>query len=139
VKSHRPTHPFICGKSHQGRFLLLRKSRRDRMTAKLKEVKEELRRRMHQPIPEQGHWLRQVVCGFFAYHAVPTNSRAIAAFRHHVVTLWRRTLKRRGQRDRTSWQRIARIAEDFLPPARILHPWPDVRFAVKHPRWEPSA
>jgi RNA-directed DNA polymerase len=130
---------FICGKSHPGKFLLIRKSRRDRMTAKLKEVKEELRRHMHQPIPEQGHWLRQVVCGFFAYHAVPTNSRAIAAFRHHVVTLWRRTLKRRGQRDRTSWQRIARIAEDFLPPARILHPWPDVRFAVKHPRWEPSA
>jgi RNA-directed DNA polymerase len=130
---------FICGKSHQGKFLLARKSRRDRMTAKLKEVKEELRWRMHQPIPQQGGWLRQVVSGFFAYHAVPTNSRAIAAFRHHVVTLWRRALKRRSQRDRTSGQRIDKLAEDFLPPARILHPWPDARFAVKHPRWEPSA
>jgi group II intron reverse transcriptase/maturase len=130
---------FICGKSRQGKFLLLRKSRRDRMTAKLKEVKEELRRRMHQPIPEQGQWLRQVVSGFFAYHAVPTNRRAIAAFRLHIVTLWRRSLKRRSQRDQMSWQRIDKLAEDFLPPARILHPWPDVRFAVKHPRWEPSA
>jgi len=84
--------------------------------------------------PKQGHWLKQVVSAFFAYHAVPINRRAIAAFRHHVVTLWRRALKRRGQRDRTSWQRIGRLAEDFLPPARIVHPWPDARFAVKHPR-----
>jgi RNA-directed DNA polymerase len=59
---------------------------------------------MHQPIPEQGQWLRQVVSGFFAYHAVPTNRRAIAAFRLHIVTLWRRALKRRSQRDRMSWQ-----------------------------------
>ena len=71
---------FICGKSRRGRFLLRRKSRGDRMRAKLKEIKAELRRRMHQPIPEQGKWLRQVVTGFFAYHAVPTNGRALCAF-----------------------------------------------------------
>ena len=65
---------LICGKSRRGNFLLKRKTRRDRMRAKLREIKEELRRRMHQPIPEQGQWLRQVVTGFFAYHAVPTNS-----------------------------------------------------------------
>jgi hypothetical protein len=47
------------------------------MRAKLREVKEELRRRMHEPIPEQGKWLRQVVAGFFNYHAVPTNSDAL--------------------------------------------------------------
>ncbi len=71
---------LICGKSSSGRFLVLRKTRRDRMRATLKRVKGELRRRMHQPIPEQGRWLRQVVTGFFAYHAVPTNSRALTAF-----------------------------------------------------------
>jgi hypothetical protein len=125
---------FICGKSRQGRFLIKRKTRQDRMMAKLLELKEEMQRRMHWPISEQGKWLKQVVTGFFNYHAVPTNSRALAAFRHHVVTLWRRALKRRGQKDHTTWDRIARLAEEWLPKPRILHPWPNVRFAVKHPR-----
>lgn len=130
---------FICGRSRRGRFALKRKSRSDRMRATLKDIKKEMRRRMHQPIPEQGKWLRQVVTGFFAYHAVPTNSRALHAFRHHVTDLWRRSLRRRSQKDRMTWDRIKRLADDFLPKARILHPWPHARFAVKHPRWEPSA
>ncbi len=125
---------FICGKSRKGRFLIIRKTRRDRMMAKLLELKEEMRRRMHWPIPEQGEWLKQVVGGFFNYHAVPTNSRALAAFRHHVRVLWGRTLRRRSQKDRTTWDRIAQLAEEWLPKPRILHPWPNVRFAVKHPR-----
>ncbi len=130
---------FICGQSTRGKFLVTRSSRRDRMRAKLKEIKENLRRRMHQPISEQGKWLGQVVRGFFAYHAVPTNSRALGAFRHHVVALWRRTLRQRGQRDKTSWKRIEDMAADYLPKPSILHPWPSQRFAVKHPRWEPYA
>ena len=130
---------FICGRSRQGRFLLLRRSRRDRMRAKLEEIKEELRRRRHDAIPEQGAWLRQVVAGFFAYHAVPTNSRALVAFRHHVTDLWRRALRRRSQRDGFTWQRMTKVADDWLPKPRILHPWPNQRFAVKHPRWEPCA
>jgi hypothetical protein len=109
------------------------------MKAKLKEIKEALRRRMHQTISEQGKWLGQVVRGFFAYHAVPTNSRALGAFRHHVMTLWKRTLRRRGQRDATSWKRIEDITADYLPKPSILHPWPRQRFAVKNPRWEPYA
>lgn len=130
----------ICGRAHSnGKFLLIRMTRRDRMLAKLREIKEELRRRMHHPIPEQGKWLRQVVRGYFAYHAIPTNSKRIGAFWHHVVDLWRRILRFRGQRDCTTWDRIARIASDWLPSPRILHPWPQVRFAVNHPRWEPSA
>jgi RNA-directed DNA polymerase len=129
----------ICAKSRRGGFLLKRKSRRDRVRAKLKEVKAELRRRMHQAIPEQGKWLRQVVSGFFEYHAVPGNGPGIAAFRFHVIDLWRRTLQRRSQTDGTTWQRIAKIAKDFLPKPRILHPWPSQRFAVRHPRWEPYA
>jgi RNA-directed DNA polymerase len=130
---------FICGRSRHGRFALKRKSRGDRMRVKLQEIKNEMRRRRHQPIPEQGKWLRQVVTGFFAYHAVPTNTRALRTFRHRVTDLWRRSLRRRSQKDRMTWNRSKKLADDFLPQARILHPWPHARFAVKHPRWEPSA
>ncbi len=130
---------LICGTSRSGKFLLRRKTRRDRMRAKLREVKEELRRRMHQPIPEQGRWLRQVVTGFFAYHAVPTNSAALGTFRYYVVNLWRRSLKRRSQKDHITWPRITKLADDWLPQPRILHPWPQKRFAVRYPRWEPYA
>jgi RNA-directed DNA polymerase len=130
---------FICGKSRRGAFQLQRKSRGDRMRAKLREIKEALRKRMHEPIPEQGRWLKQVVSGFFAYHAVPTNSRALGAFRYHVTTLWQRTLRRRSQKDGMTWERITKIADAWLPQPRILHPWPDRRFAVNHPRWEPNA
>ena len=130
---------LICGKSRRGKFLLKRKTRSDRMRAKLREIKEELRERRHQPIPKQGKWLAEVVSGFFAYHAVPTNLRALAVFREHVINLWHRALRRRSQRDRTSWERIIKIADEWLPKPKILHPWPSVRFAVKHPGWEPYA
>ena len=125
---------FICGRSKRGRFQIRRKSRRDRMRAKVREIKTELRRRMHQPIPQQGRWLRQVVTGYFNYHAVPTNSRALAAFRFFVTDLWRRTLRHRSQTDRMTWQEVTRHAKDWLPNPRILHPWPHQRFAVMHPR-----
>ena len=125
---------FICGKSRHGKFLVHRKSRRDRMRAKLTEIKKELRKRMHQPIPEQGRWLAQVVRGYFAYHAVPTNRATVAAFHRYVTRLWHRTLRRRSQKDRFPWERMARLAGDWLPQPRNFHPWPDVRFAVKHSR-----
>jgi group II intron reverse transcriptase/maturase len=130
---------FISGKSRRGKFQIKRKSRPDRMRAKLQAIKQELRRRMHQPIPRQGQWLKQVVTGYFNYHAVPTNGRALATFRFRVIDLWTRTLRRRSQKDRTAWERIRRLANDFLPKPRILHPWPEKRFAVIHPRWEPYA
>ncbi|WP_078198456.1 group II intron reverse transcriptase/maturase [Cupriavidus necator] len=125
---------FICGRSRRGAFQLQRKTRGDRMRAKLRQVKEELRRRMHDPIPAMGRWLQQVVRGYFAYHAVPTNSRVLGAFRYHVTDLWRRTLRRRSQKDAMTWERMNRLADAWLPQPRILHPWPDQRFAVKHPR-----
>jgi RNA-directed DNA polymerase len=130
---------FICGKSRQGHYLLKRKTRRDRVRAKLREVKEEMRQRMHHPIPEQGRWLKQVVTGFFAYHAVPTNGAALSAFRYHVTDLWRRSLRRRSQKDSFTWERVGKLADAWLPRPNILHPWPQQRFAVKHPRWEPYA
>jgi RNA-directed DNA polymerase len=129
----------ISGRSRAGHFQLKRKTRRDRMRAKLKSLKDELRRRMHEPIPAQGQWLAHVVRGYFAYHAVPSNSPSLGAFLHYVKILWQRTLRRRSQKDGTTWARIAKLADDFLPHPRILHPWPEQRFLVKHPRWKPSA
>ena len=125
---------FISGKSRRGDFQIRRKSRGDRMMAKLREIKEALRERKHVPVPEVGKWLAQVVAGYFAYHAVPTNSPALSAFRYHVVVLWHRQLCRRSQRARVAWERMAKLADEFLPKPRVLHPWPSVRFAVKHPR-----
>jgi hypothetical protein len=130
---------FICSKTRRGKFQIKRKSRRDRMRTKLQAIKQELRRRMHQPIPQQGQWLKQVVTGYFNYHAVPTNAPRLAAFHFHVTHLWWRTLRRRSQKDWTTMERIVRLVEDWLPKPRILHPWPDARFAVRHPRWEPYA
>ena len=125
---------FICGKSLRGKFLLKRRSRRDRMKAKLKEIGGELRRRMHQPIPQQATWLKQVVAGYFRYHAVPTNWAALAAFRDEVIERWRRSLSRRSQKGDFNWARMTKLADDWLPKPRILHPWPNQRFAVRHPR-----
>lgn len=125
---------FICGKSLRGHFLILRRSRRDRVRAKLQEIKEELKQRRHQPIPDQGRWLAQVVSGFFAYHAVPTNFDALGLFRRCVTVLWKQSLQRRSQRADLTWGRMRRLADDWLPTPKILHPWPNVRFAAKHSR-----
>jgi group II intron reverse transcriptase/maturase len=125
---------FICGQSRRGKFLLKRRSRRDRRQAKLKAVGDELRRRMHQPIPQQGEWLKQVVAGYFAYHAVPTNWAALDAFRTEVIRRWRWTLGRRSEKGALNWARMKKLADDWLPRPRILHPWPNQRFAVRHPR-----
>jgi RNA-directed DNA polymerase len=125
---------FICGKSRRGKFLLKRRTRRDRMQAKIKEVAGELRRRMHQSIPEQGKWLKQVITGFFNYHAVPTNWAALGAFRTEIIERWRWTLSRRSQKGGLTWARMEKVADDWLPKPRVLHPWPNQRFAVRHPR-----
>lgn len=100
------------------------------MRGKLQELKVELRKRMHEPVAEQGRWLRQVVQGYNAYHAVPTNLRAIGTFRYHVANLWRRTLKRRSQRAQVTWKRMDRLLARWLPTPKILHPWPERRIAV---------
>src|ERR1039458_7687213 len=125
---------FICERNSRGQFLVKRTTRRDRMQVTLRRIKEKLRRRMHEPIPEQGAWLKQVVRGFFAYHAVPTNGPALRAFYYYVKRIWLRTLRRRSKKDRLLWQRMHGLAADWLPQPRILHPYPDKRFAVMHPR-----
>jgi RNA-directed DNA polymerase len=125
---------FICGRSRSGKFLIKRKSRRDRMRAKLQAIKQELRRRMHQPLPHQGKWLRQVIRGYFNYYAVPTNGRALVGFRDEIIRGWWRTLNRRSQRRSCIWEHMKKLADDWLPKPSILHPWPNQRFAVRHPR-----
>jgi group II intron reverse transcriptase/maturase len=129
----------ISGRSRRGDFQLKRKSRSDRVCAKLQAVKEVLRQRMHETIDEQGAWLRRVVMGFFAYHAVPTNAVALWDFRYNITDLWRRMLRRRSQKDALTWRRMTVLQNRWLPRPRITHPWPDRRFAVRHPRWEPGA
>jgi RNA-directed DNA polymerase len=129
----------ICAKTGDGRFLLMRHTMRKRLQAKLVEIKETLYRMLHVPVPEQGRWLGQVVRGYLAYHAVPTNAQAITSFVHYVTWHWKRALGRRSQKGHVTWARMAPIAARWLPPARVQHPYPQQRFIVKHPRWEPSA
>jgi RNA-directed DNA polymerase len=121
----------ICGKTRDGRFWLRRVTIKKRLRAKLKQVKTELRRRRHWPIPEQGRWLASVLRGHFNYYAVPGNIDAVSAFRDQVRRLWRETLRRRSQRSRMTWERFGRIDARWLPPARIVHPHPSVRFAAR--------
>jgi len=121
----------LCGKTKRGSFWLRRITVSKRMRAKLVEVKDQLKRRQQLPVPEQGKWLASVVRGHFAYYAVPGNSHAIRAFRDQVTRHWCVTLRRRSQRHRLDWKRMNRIANRWLPPARILHPFPEVRFAAR--------
>jgi len=126
---------FISGKSRDGKkFLVKRKTRRDRMTAKLKMITQDIRRRMNQPIPTVGKWLGSVVRGYFNYHAVPTNIRALATFRDETMKRWLRILRRRSQRTSITWERMVAIADAWLPRPRIILAWPRQRFIVNHPR-----
>jgi RNA-directed DNA polymerase len=118
----------ICGTSKSGQFLLLRLTVKERMRAKLKELREELLRRRHLPIPVQGKWLTAVVRGYFAYHAVPTNMQRLRSFRVEVTRSWLHALRRRSQRSRTTWVRMHRLAERWIPSPRVLHPYPWDRF-----------
>jgi RNA-directed DNA polymerase len=113
----------ICGKTRNGKFTVLRKTMRTRWQAKLKEVYQELKRRMHDPIPEQGAYLRAVVRGHIRYYGVPMNGPSLVAFRWKVYWLWKKALMRRSQRHRLTWDRMKRLVDRWLPPARICHPY----------------
>jgi RNA-directed DNA polymerase len=121
----------ICGKKRSnGRFTVLRQTIRKRLQAKLNEVKAELQRRMHQPISEVGQWLRSVVDGHNRYYGVPMNDPALHLFRIQIGRLWHRTLSRRSQNGRISWDRMHRIIARWLPPVRIYHSYPLCRMGV---------
>jgi hypothetical protein len=125
----------ICGQTRKdGKFLVLRKTIRKRLLAKLKQVKEELWRHMHQPLAEVGKWLKSVVRGYFNYHAVPGNFASLQRFRLEVSKRWLRVIRRRSQKSRMSWQHMAGLVQQWLPLPKILHPYPYLRFDARHPR-----
>src|SRR5664279_4365918 len=119
----------ICARSKGGRFWVKRITIAKRMRAKLREIKIELKRRRHHPVPEQGAWLRSVVQGHLVYYAVPGNSDAVKAFLTQVARHWYKALRRRSQKTRVTWARMKPLLRRWLPPARVRHPYPDVRFA----------
>jgi group II intron reverse transcriptase/maturase len=118
----------ICGKTKSGNFALRRITISERKRAKLHHVKEELVHRRYLPIPEQGQWLASVVRGHCVYYAVPGNYEAVDAFCKEVTKHWYRALRRRSQRTSLTWERMSRLETRWLPPAKITHPWPNVRF-----------
>jgi len=117
-----------CGQTREGKFTVIRKTMRQRMLKKLKAISEELKRRRHEPIPDQGRYVRAVVQGHVNYFGVPFNSPAIHAFRHQVIRRWHQWLNRRSQRASVTWERMKRFTARWVPPAIVVHPYPAVRF-----------
>ena len=125
----------FCGRTRKrGCFTVARKTVGKKMRAKLREVKQQLRIRMHAPVAETGKWLQSVVRGYFNYHAIPGNGPRLQAFRDGVTRLWWQALGRRGQGRAYPWERMRPLVRRWLPSVRILHPYPNVRFAANHPR-----
>ena len=125
----------FCGRTRKtGRYIVKRKTIQKRLRTKLKELKEELRRRWHEPVAEVGKWLRSVVQGYFNYHAVPGNLDSLNGFRSEVIWRWYRALRRRSQRSRMTWARFRPLVARWIPSVRVLHPHPNLRFDARYPR-----
>jgi group II intron reverse transcriptase/maturase len=125
----------LCGRTRTaGRFTVKRKTIGKRMRAKLQEIRQKLRRRMHDAVPKAGKWLRSVVQGYFNYHAIPGNGKRLQAFRDGVTRYWWQMLRRRSQRHHMDWKRMERLVRRWIPSVRIMHPYPSVRFDAIHPR-----
>ena len=123
----------LCGKrTTDGQFIVRRITAKKRMAAKLKAIRVELRRRKHHPTADVGQWLRSVVLGYYQYHAVPGNTTQLYIFRRRINWLWRNTLVRRSQRAQMGWKRITPLLNRWIPLPRVLHPYPDARFAATH-------
>ena len=120
----------ICGESRSGRFLLLRHTIAKRRRATLRRIKVELRKRLHHRVPAVGAWLAASLRGYFNYHAVPTNTEVLRAFRTQVIRLWFQSLRRRSQRTTLTWERMKRLVDRWIPAAHVRHPWPSERLSV---------
>jgi hypothetical protein len=118
----------VCSRNRKGQFEVLRLTSQKRVRRKLKEILIELKRRLHDPVPEVGKWLASVLRGHFNYYGVPFNMRALASLRYHVTWRWWRALRRRSQKARLTWARMQRLVLRYLPHARIMHPYPNKRF-----------
>ena len=126
----------ICARRRKdGRFVVRRKTIAKRLRTKVKSVARELKRRRHDPVPEQGRWVQSVVRGYFNYHAVPGNCQALGRFRKQVIRAWLRALRRRSHKARClTWARMQKLEATWIPRARILHPYPNQRLCVTNPR-----
>src|ERR1700676_1003661 len=124
----------ISGKNRKGTFTVRRMTIRKRMRAKLQQIKQQLRKRMHDPVAQTGAWLKSVVQGYFNYYAVPGNTDSLNAFRTQVNRFWRWTLLRRSQKRQFNWAKMRKLIEYWIPKPRVLHPYPEARFAATHPR-----
>jgi group II intron reverse transcriptase/maturase len=123
-----------CGQRHKsGTFTVCRITAKKRMVAKLKAIKAELQRRMHDRMANVGAWLRKVVLGYYQYHAVPGNTTQLRIFKLRVCRLWQSVLVRRSQRAKMRWERLTPVLNRWIPPPRVLHPYPDARFYATHP------
>ena len=130
----------ICSLDSKGRYTVRRKTKPGKVAKKLKEIKEELRHRYHQSVPEQGKWMKSVCQGFVNYFAVPGNMPTLKSFRHEVCRIWLKRLRRRSQKGRKlTWEKYAKISNAWIPLPLCKHPWPNQRFRRQHPRQEPYA
>ena len=120
----------MCGRTYEGKFQLLRQTMRTRLRSKLHALKDELRKRLHEPVPVVGRWLRSVLLGHYRYYGVPTNERRLSAIRFQVYRLWFRSLRRRSQKHRLTWERMHRLAQQWLPKPQLWHPYPGQRLCV---------
>jgi RNA-directed DNA polymerase len=122
-----------CGTDLQGKFQVVRLTAKKRMRATLTAIRDKLYQRRHEPVPIVGAWLKRVLNGYFAYHAVPTNLLRLDGFRDEVCRAWRHALLRRSQRHRLSWSRFSRLTRKYVPSCRVLHPYPEQRFFASRP------
>ena len=125
----------ISGETRRGDFTIHRKTSRKKFQAVLAKMKEELSRRRHDDLTKVGAWLQSVFRGWCQYYAVPGNYARLRQFREAIQVMWHRMLQRRSQRGRRlTWEKFSQLSRRWLPTPKILHPYPNVRFAGQHPR-----
>lgn len=121
----------ICA-TGRGGFWIRRITDRKRLAAKLSRLRDELMRRRHDPVPEQGKWLASAITGHMNYYGVPGNGKAVRAFRNQATRHWRHALRRRSQKTRLTWERMNRLARRWIPLPKTTHPFPERRFAARY-------
>jgi RNA-directed DNA polymerase len=129
------------GERHRktGDWIVRRQTARKRLVAMLKARQQQLRQRRHAPLAETGQGLGSIVQGYFNSHAGPGHTRPLGSFRRRVRRLWRRQRCLRRQKTRLNWRRCKGLIHRWMPPQRLLHPFPRVRVDAMHPREEPYA
>jgi hypothetical protein len=123
----------VCAENSLGRFEVRRITDGDRRRKKLQEIKQQIRRKMHEPVAQVGGWLKSVLNGYYQYHAVPGNLTALKRFRRQVARYWFRALGQRSQR-RPTWEKLGELFDHWLPAPHIVHDYPDARFRASRLR-----